>query len=151
MTKIQNPKRIPTFQKLNSVLLNNMDKKKEKASFLHTQSPRSQRSMLHLWGCSGVSLRLGKPNLIADINIYVFLNLLIFLLWLYNIPWWPDLAAECYTESWRDIKIKEEKHTNKRSDEIVRWGREGGKEEFDGGILFVAVCGTFCCSPMSPS
>lgn len=48
MTKIQNPKRIPTFQKLNSVLLNNMDKKKEKASFLHTQSPRSQRSMLHL-------------------------------------------------------------------------------------------------------
>lgn len=28
---------IPTFQKLNSVLLKDMDKKKEKASFLHTQ------------------------------------------------------------------------------------------------------------------
>lgn len=28
---------------------------------------------------------------------------------------------------------------------------EGEEGEFDGGILFVAVCGTFRCSPLSPS
>lgn len=130
LTKLRIPRRIPTFQKLNSVLLKDMDKRKEKALFLHTQlvaeseaaevnvSPlRLQWSQLKAW--------LAQPNSRYK-HIYVFLNLLIFLLWLYNIPWWPDLAAECYTESWRDIKIKEEKKQMKRSDEIVRWGRGGG-------------------------
>lgn len=99
------------------------------------------------------ALRLGRPNLTADINIYIFLNLSIFfLLWLYNIPWWPDMAAECYTESWRDIKMKKNKKKRKKK----KWwncpwrrGREGGG--FDGGgSCFVAVCGTSCCSPLSP-
>lgn len=72
LTTTQNPKEYPNLPKTEQCASEIMDKKKKIAS---SQSRRPQRSMLHLWGCSGDSSRLCKPNLIADINIYVFLNL----------------------------------------------------------------------------
>lgn len=94
----------------------------EKAS----QSPRPQRSKLHLWGCSGVSFKAWQTEPYSRYkHIYILKPFHLFLLWLYNIPWWPDMAAECYTESWRDIKMKKNKKKRKkkrRSDEIVRGG-----------------------------
>lgn len=146
--KISTPRSIPTFQKLNSVLLKDMEEE-EKAS----QSPRPQRSKLHLWGCSGVSFKAWQAEPYSRYkHIYILKPFHLFLLWLYNIPWWPDMAAECYTESWRDIKMKKNKKKRKKK----KWwncpwrrGREGGG--FDGGgSCFVAVCGTSCCSPLSP-
>lgn len=81
LTKIQYPKEYPNLPKTEECASERYGQEEGKPHFcIHSrqQSLRPQRSMLHLWGCSGVRLRLGKPNLIADINIYVFLNLLIF-------------------------------------------------------------------------
>lgn len=118
--KISTPRSIPTFQKLNSVLLKDMEEE-EKAS----QSPRPQRSKLHLWGCSGVSFKAWQAEPYSRYkHIYILKPFHLFLLWLYNIPWWPDMAAECYTESWRDIKIK--KNKKKRKKKVMKLSVEEG-------------------------
>lgn len=112
LTKYQNNKEYPILPKT-ELCASEIMERKEKASSLHSELSagwRQQRSESNLPDCTGVGPRLCEQ----DINIYVFLNVLIFLLWLYNIPWWPDLAAECYTESWRDIKMKEKKNIHEK-------------------------------------
>lgn len=123
----------------------------EKAS----QSPRPQRSKLHLWGCSGVSFKAWQAEPYSRYkHIYILKPFHLFLLWLYNIPWWPDMAAECYTESWRDIKMKKNKKKRKkkrRSDEIVRGGGVERGRVWWWGILFCCSLWDFLLLSLVPS
>ncbi len=152
MTKLRIPRRIPTFQKLNSVLLKDMDKRKEKAWFLHTQlvaeseaaevkvSPlRLQWSQLKTWRAQPYSRYK---------HIYVFLNLFIFYCGCTIFPdglIWPLSVIQNPEE----ISKLKRKTTNKR--EVMKLSVEGEEREFDGGILFVAVHGTTRRSHLSPS
>lgn len=64
-----------------------MDKKKEKASCLRMRlAAESEAAEVNVAPLRLQWSQLGKHDLIADINIYVFLNLFNLLLWLYNIP-----------------------------------------------------------------
>lgn len=141
--KLRIPRSIPTFQKLSSVLLKDMDKK-EKALFLHVQSEAAEVNVAPLrlqW--SQLKARAARPY--SRYKHICILKPLIFLLWLYNIPWWPDLAAECYTESWRDIKIKEEKK-NKQTRDVMKLSVVGGEGEFDGESCLLQFVGLFVFS-----
>lgn len=124
-SEVSIPKSIPTFQKLNGVLLKDMDKRKEslapsgsgaEAAEVDVAPVRLQWSQLKAWQAQPYSRY-------KHIFLKPFYS---FSLWLNNIPWWPDLAAECYTESWRDIKMKEEKNKQMKSHEIVHFRRRRG-------------------------
>lgn len=99
------------------------------------------------------ALRLGRPNLTADINIYIFLNLSIFFYCGCTIfpdgLIWPLSVIQNPEEISKLKRIKRKGKKKKWWNCPWRRGREGGG--FDGGgSCFVAVCGTSCCSPLSP-
>lgn len=73
------------------------------------------RSVLHLQGWQWSSQDFVTPtiNSIRDINICILL-LVNLLLWFYNIPWWPVLAADSYTESWMNVKKKNGQNEKKK-------------------------------------
>lgn len=105
--------------------------KKKKASLSTLQSKRPQRLMLHLWGCSGVSWRPGRTGLTADINIYVFLNLLISS-FQYSCTIFPDGLTRPLTVIQNPEELSKSTR-KKKSDESVRL------KSMDGRILFVSL------------
>lgn len=111
-----------------------MDKRKEKALFLHTQlvaeseaaevnvSPlRLQWSQLKAWEAQPYSRYK---------HIYVFLNLLIFFIVVVQyslMAWFGRWVLYRILKRYQNKRGKKKQQTNKRSDEIVRWGRGGGR------------------------